>query len=49
MKKEGIWLRVSLDFGFHKKGVRKLFELGMLLWQNNKLCDCANYVPGSEV
>ena len=49
MKKEGIWLRDPFDFGFNMKGVRKLFELGMLLWQNIQLCDCANYIPGSAV
>jgi len=49
MKKEGIWLRDPFDFGFNMKGVRKLFELGMLLRQDIKLCDCANYIPGSAV
>jgi hypothetical protein len=49
MKRERIWLGAPFDSSFDVKGDRKLFELGPLVWQNNKLSDCANYIPGSAV
>jgi hypothetical protein len=42
MKKEAIWLRATFDFGFNMKGVRKLFKLELLIWQNNRLRDYVN-------
>ena len=49
IKREGIWLSAAFDFGFNTKGVRKLFKLGLLFWQNNKLRDYVNYIPSSAV